>query len=255
MGEYKISVIVPVYNAEKYIEKCVHSIRNQSLDGIEIILVNDGSTDNSPAILNEYSRIYNNVKVIHQENAKQGAARNAGLDIATGEYIIFVDSDDYLTCDRLGKMYNFCSKNRLDMYASSVICFDSNGNKTKEAVALLCKEDFICSGEEYITKYGYRIARGVVFYLYRRAFLEENGFRFTPCVYAEDTLFTMQCVSKAKRLAHRRYAHYAYVHNNNSSTKSYNASSEGMNAEEPCNARLFGILKIHMYGHITIPNM
>ena len=222
MGEYKISVIVPVYNAEKYLDKCVQSILDQSLDGIEIILVNDGSTDNSPALLDEYSKIHNNIIVIHQENSKQGAARNAGMDAASGKYIAFVDADDYLLGDHFRKMYDFCSQNHLDLYASSAICFDNNGDIAEEAVAIRCEEDLICSGEEYISKFGYIVKPMVILYLYRKAYLDENDLRFMTQVYSEDNLFVLQCVSQAKRMAHHRYAHYAYVFNENSTTKAYN---------------------------------
>ena len=91
-----ISVIVPVYNAEKYIKKCVDSILSQTVSDIEIILVDDGSTDNSPIICDEYARNNEKVKVIHKTNGGAGSARNAGLDVACGEYILFVDGDDYI---------------------------------------------------------------------------------------------------------------------------------------------------------------
>ncbi len=92
----KISVIVPIYNVEPYLEKCIDSILNQTYQNLEIILVDDGSPDKCPAICDEYAKKDARIKVIHKENGGLSSARNAGLDVATGEYIAFVDSDDYL---------------------------------------------------------------------------------------------------------------------------------------------------------------
>lgn len=94
-----ISIIVPVYNADKYLRECLNSICSQKNIKSEIILIDDGSTDSSGAICDEYAQKYTNIKVIHQKNAGPGVARNAGLDLMTGEYLCFVDSDDYIADD------------------------------------------------------------------------------------------------------------------------------------------------------------
>lgn len=113
-----ISVIVPVYNAEKYLDKCVASIVNQTYKDLEIILVDDGSPDNCPAMCDEWAKKDNRIKVIHKENGGQATARNAGLAMATGEYIAFVDSDD--TCDP--KMLEILRKMMLKPDADIAIC-------------------------------------------------------------------------------------------------------------------------------------
>jgi len=92
----KVSVIVPIYNVEKYFERCMRSLLNQTLKEIEIILVDDESPDNCPAMCDEYAGTDNRVKVIHKKNEGLGFARNSGLEIATGEYVAFVDSDDFV---------------------------------------------------------------------------------------------------------------------------------------------------------------
>ena len=101
-----ISIIVPVYNVEKYLEKCIDSILNQSYQNLEIILIDDGSTDNSGSICDEYKKKDKRVQVIHQKNQGQSSARNAGLNIAKGSYIGFVDSDDYVEPDYLEQLLN-----------------------------------------------------------------------------------------------------------------------------------------------------
>ena len=94
-----ISIIVPVYNAEKYLDQCVQGLLVQTLREIEIILIDDGSTDNSGEMCDEYSRIDNRIKVVHQNNQGQSVARNNGIDISTGDYLMFADSDDWVMQD------------------------------------------------------------------------------------------------------------------------------------------------------------
>ena len=110
-----ISVIVPVYNVEKYLDKCIQSIVDQTYTNLEIILVDDGSPDNSGAICDEWAEKDNRIKVIHKANGGLSDARNAGLDIATGEYIAFVDSDDYIELDFYDKLYNVIKATNCDI--------------------------------------------------------------------------------------------------------------------------------------------
>lgn len=111
----KLSVIIPVYNVGELLYKCIESIENQSLDNIEIILINDGSTDDSGKICDEISSKNNNIKVIHKENEGVSVARNLGIRIAKGEYIGFVDSDDYINENMYLKMYLEAKKNECDI--------------------------------------------------------------------------------------------------------------------------------------------
>ena len=114
----KVSVIVPVYNVEKYIEKCLSSLVNQTLRDIEIIVVNDGSPDNSQKIIDKYAKKYSNIKSFTKKNGGLSDARNFGLKYASGEYIAFVDSDDYVKLDMYEKMYDKAKENNFDM----VVC-------------------------------------------------------------------------------------------------------------------------------------
>ena len=107
MGNVKISIIVPVFNVEKYLSECLNSLINQTLKDIEIICVDDGSTDSSPSILEEFRNKDERIKVIRQENSGVSVARNNGLAIAQGEYVGFVDSDDWVDADFFEKLYSF----------------------------------------------------------------------------------------------------------------------------------------------------
>lgn len=123
----KVSVIVPVYNVEKFIDKCLNSLVNQTLKEIEIIVVNDGSPDNSQKIIDEYVKKYpDKIKSFIKENGGQGSARNMGMEKAVGEYISFVDSDDWLDLNTLEKMYNLAKKDKSDIVICDMVDHYSN---------------------------------------------------------------------------------------------------------------------------------
>lgn len=128
---YKISIIVPVYNSEKQLKKCLDSLMYQTLSELEVIIVNDGSTDKSIKIINEYHKKFNSkIKVLSQPNKGQASARNLGIENASGEYIAFVDSDDFIELDAYETVYNYAKANQFD-----IVCFDFfeiiNGKKQK----------------------------------------------------------------------------------------------------------------------------
>lgn len=124
----KVSIIVPVYNVEKYLRKCLDSLVKQTLKDIEIIVVNDGSTDNSLDVVKDYGEKYSDiVKVYSKKNGGLSDARNYGLKYANGKYVAFVDSDDYVKKDMFLKMYNYASKNDLDIVIGDTIIKSDNG--------------------------------------------------------------------------------------------------------------------------------
>lgn len=111
----KISVIVPIYNVEKYIEKCINSIINQTYKDLEIILVDDGSTDSSGKICDEYAKKDKRIKVIHKKNGGVSSSRNIALTIANGDYITWIDSDDWIEKDTYSKLADIILKNKADI--------------------------------------------------------------------------------------------------------------------------------------------
>ncbi|MEN2775831.1 glycosyltransferase [Acetivibrio clariflavus] len=124
MSDPKISVIVPVYNAEKYLRKCVDSIINQSYRNLEIVLVNDGSTDNSGLICDDYKNMDERIKVFHKANGGVAAATNVGLDNMTGDYVVFVDSDDYIEKNMLEDMLLILQKENADIVQCGIYWVD-----------------------------------------------------------------------------------------------------------------------------------
>lgn len=123
-----ISVIIPVYNVEKYLSACIDSLMSQGNLSIEIILVNDGSTDKSSTIANEHARKDNRIKVIHKENGGASAARNAGLNVALGEYIVFLDSDDWIKEDSLPPLFEEAVKHHADVVMGNMWLCNHDGN-------------------------------------------------------------------------------------------------------------------------------
>ena len=119
-----ISVIVPIYKVEKYLSKCVDSVVNQTYKNLEIILVDDGSPDNCPKICDEYAKQDSRIKVIHKENGGLSDARNAGMKIATGEYVAFIDSDDYISDDFIETLYTTMKAENSDIVECDIVKFE-----------------------------------------------------------------------------------------------------------------------------------
>lgn len=134
-----ISVIVPIYNVEKYVGACVDSILTQSYRNLEIILVDDGSTDNSGKICDDYAHRYSNIKVIHQPNGGLSAARNAGIDVMTGEYVSFVDSDDLIHEEYITTLYNLLVNSRAEISSISLHSFVDDEEVPKKVSLLPIK--------------------------------------------------------------------------------------------------------------------
>lgn len=202
----KISVIIPVYNVENYLEKCLDSVINQTLEEIEIICVNDGSTDNSLEILREYSLKDDRIKIINTANHGLGAARNNGLKVATGEYVFFLDSDDWIKECALELLYNKAKTNNLEMLfyqLTNYIDYD-NTLSTTDLYDHKCFNDKNLEKLDYFTINNFEnhlFEVPVIAYskLYKRAFIEENKFRFPEGINFEDNEFFYDAIFNCNR--------------------------------------------------------
>lgn len=141
-----VSVVLPIYNVEKYLNRCVKSVINQSYKNLEIILVDDGSPDNCPTLCDEWAKKDNRIKVVHKKNAGLGYARNTGIENATGEYICFFDSDDYIALDTIEKAYSLAIQEKSDMVVFGFCNVKPNGATGKAVVPHTEKTTF--SGKE-----------------------------------------------------------------------------------------------------------
>lgn len=140
MDKISASIIVPIYNVEKYLAECLDSLERQTLDDIEIIMVNDGSTDNSGDIAKTYAAQNENFCLINRENGGLSAARNSGLDVARGEYVYFLDSDDFLADDAIEKLYKKAKAENLDQLRFVAYTFE-DGTKNYLWTGILQKVD------------------------------------------------------------------------------------------------------------------
>ena len=238
MPQPRVSIIVPVYNAEKYIERCVNSLRNQSLEDIEIILVDDSSTDLSYEICKRMAEEDFRIKVIHKENEGAGRARNKALEIAGGEYIGFMDSDDFAETDMFKTLYEKAEEYNSDLVMSGVIFVD--GNMFSQEGGCVRKtyfnEDTHFETYEELKKlrmgivgatpkdaddsrYGMSIWKN----LFKREIIEKNNisFRSEREILSEDALFMIDYISHIKKATGINEAFYNYCRNELSISKAY----------------------------------
>ncbi|MGN0353865.1 MAG: CDP-glycerol glycerophosphotransferase family protein [Muricoprocola sp.] len=192
----KISVIVAAYNAQEYLEECLESILQQGISDYEIIVVNDGSTDRTAEILDRYAERYDQITVLHKENGGPSSARNRGLDIAKGEYIAFLDSDDWMANNALKQMYDVAKERDADLVIGKYDIFNKyRSYNVHNLDELVVQED--------IDKYDCQIlwTFSLCNKLFRRNVIEENHIRFAPISYSEDGVFVMSFVYHCKKIS------------------------------------------------------
>ena len=225
----KVSIILPIYNVEKYLDRCMDSLLNQTLKDIEIIMVDDGSPDNCPQMCDEYAKKDNRVKVVHKKNAGLGFARNSGLDVAKGEYIAFVDSDDYVGLNMYKTLYDRAEADKCD----AVFCGFRTELKQNKWVysdevdadklwrgkdVQLFMLDMIASGAGVKAERLYQMS--VWHSIYKRSIIEDNHLRFVSEreVASEDIPFQVDYLSKANTVAYIKEMYYSYCLNGTSLT-------------------------------------
>ncbi|HWJ77145.1 MAG TPA: glycosyltransferase [Niallia sp.] len=203
----KISVIVPVYKVEKYLEQCIKSILNQSYQNLEIILINDGSPDQCGEICDEFSRMDERIKVIHKENGGLSDARNAGLDIASGDYIGFVDSDDWINKNMYDILINTAIKEGSDIVECKFMnVYDREDTFNKEDTGIIKTFSNVESLKNHFnSKYFYRCVWSKI---YKKDLFKD--LRFPQNRLAEDLFLTHELFFKAKKVSHINYTGYYY---------------------------------------------
>ena len=186
----KISVIVPVYNTEKYLNRCIDSILAQTFTDFELLLIDDGSTDSSGKICDDYAAKDSRVKVLHKENGGVSRARNLGIDNAQGEYLSFIDSDDYIRPEMYEKLAKI-----IDIYGVDLVCsnLEQNGkvlaNKTPQN-RVIDKQEIHYKILPYFTENDTLGAGGYTTMLIKRSVLEKGSVRFyEDFAFQEDTMF------------------------------------------------------------------
>lgn len=264
----KVSVIIPVYKVEMYLDRCLTSIIGQTLKGLEIILVDDGSPDNCPAMCDRWSQKDSRIRVIHKANAGLGFARNSGLDIATGEYVTFCDSDDRVDPKMYETLYNATDDGKYDVVYSGFNVEQKNGRWSKEndynevktfsaSKSELVAMSFIAQTD--ITE-GHRYVMSCNVALYRRSLLEQYHIRQMSerVVGSEDLIFQLQVALHAAQVKFLPDCYYYYYMNDGSLTHTFKESKfkatfrirEEMNHIMPQNAYNISRIDAEFYSRI-----
>ena len=238
----KLSIIVPIYNVESYLRKCVDSLLAQDYENYEdyeIILVDDGSPDKCPAICDDYAAQYDYIRVIHRENGGLSAARNSGIEVAKGKYVMFVDSDDYVEPNVLGRLMAYIERDNLDVlrYRLQYVRIKNErvselGNEREYEVYNPYKSDPF-KGNDYseepidgVSFLNSRMSTACYAwqFILKRVLLESCF--FTHGIYFEDTDWTPRMLVKAKRVASTNIVVYNYLQREGSITNAVNRSKQ-----------------------------
>ena len=252
---YKLSIIIPIYNVEQYLRKCVDSLLAQDIPSseYEIILVDDGGQDKCPQICDDYAAAHKNIQVVHRENGGLSAARNSGIEVAQGEYLMFVDSDDYIKPNVLGGLMAKVEQDDLDVLryrlqyvrieeASPQPSSEGKGVASQYIVFNPYKSDPF-KGNDYseiptdgVTLLNERmntqcyawqfILRRDLIYTHNTHYTSENNTVFTECIYFEDTDWTPRMLVRAKRVASTETVVYNYLMREGSITNAVNRSKQ-----------------------------
>ena len=219
-----ISVIVPIFRVEQYLEQCIQSIRNQTYKNLEIILVDDGSDDRCPQICDKYAYIDKRVKVIHKENGGLDSARKAGISVAMGKYVGYVDGDDWIEPIMYEKLIEYIHMYDVDIVESGVI--DSWSNVERKRTPYLSEgcykdRDFIEKVESKLLYVGAFFAHGISPYLCSKLFLKEKIIRYQMIqdltnIMFDDVMLSLPCIAESKKVYISHDCYYHYVVRNNS---------------------------------------
>ena len=214
----KLSIIVPVYNVEKYLPKCLESLIKQTLNDIEIICVNDGSMDNSLAILKEFASKDSRIRIIDNQHQGVAKTRNTGIEQSTGEYIGFVDSDDYIDIDFFEKLYKSATKSNSDIAIASILKHKNffniyNAKYTKEETAITIQDKIkLCEDKKHFFFYAWNK-------IYHSGFIKENNIKFSEGQIYEDVMFAIKALYYSNKIISVYGTKYHYIEHENSLTK------------------------------------
>lgn len=205
MKQPKVSVIIPVYNVEKYLRQCLDSVVGQTLQDIEIICVNDSSTDKSLSILKEFQERDKRIRIIEQENAGAGAARNRGMSVAKGKYLSFLDSDDFFEKDMLEKAYNMAEEDQVDFVVYKSDQYHTEEDKFIQTTWVVRENEippYHPFNHRQMTSNVFKVFVGWAWdKLYRRDFVETHKLQFQEQRTSNDMLFVFSALVLAKKIA------------------------------------------------------
>lgn len=210
----KISVIIPIYNVEKHIRKCIHSLLNQTFNDFEVLLINDGSPDKSKDICEEFANIDSRIKIFNKKNGGVSSARNLGLSKAAGDYITFIDPDDWITNDCFEKAYKIIAINNLDLLQYSYKTINEHDlsiiNVYNYHSPAKCSQEFIKDDNYLVSVWGNFIKSSII---------KDFNIKFNEEMHlAEDQIFMMEVISHCSIIAQTNEIYYYYLLHNTSAT-------------------------------------
>lgn len=268
MNQAKISVIIPIYNVEKYLYKSIESVINQTYKNLEIILIDDGSIDNSSQICDEWKKKDNRIKVIHKENGGVSSARNLGLEKATGSYIAFLDPDDYIEATMYEKLYNSILKNNSNLAMCGFKFVYENNHNEKIVNEINLPKIVENNIYPYLLNIGYiekenqLHTQNIMGCVWRALFSKEllNNLYFEKLAVCEDLAFIIDVFDRKPKVSIVNEPLYSYLQRNNSYVHSYNEQKikQRINAyktiipkiENKVNTDNINAYKFHIYASI-----
>lgn len=233
--EELVSVVVPVYNVDKFLDRCVGSIVSQTYSNLEIILVDDGSTDLSPEMCDEWSRKDFRVTAVHKQNAGAGFARNTGIDAAKGRYILFVDSDDYIAPETIERCVTELKKTRADFVMFGRFNVTADGKVDEKPIV---SDKYFFQGEQVLTDilpglFTYERGSGIstCCKMYNLDLIKQTGVRYKSEreVLSEDAFFNLELFRYIKAVSIIPYSLYYYFKNEKSLSRSYRKDLQKLN--------------------------
>lgn len=211
-----ISIIVPVYNGEKFLRKCIDSIQNQILTNWQLLLIDDGSTDGSPQICDEYAARDGRIQVIHKSNGGVSAARNDGLELAQGKYIGFVDADDWILPDMYGKLVNQAEKNHADIVMCDAKTVYADGREELDTITQLSR-NVILDRNNFKAELLLELAGSACRCLYRRDLIQKARLKYPAGIhFSEDRIFNLYAMGYCAKLYYLKEAYYMRFMNDES---------------------------------------
>lgn len=218
-----VSVIVPVYNVEQYLPKCIESILSQTFTDFEVILVDDGSTDRSGLICDEYANKDGRISVLHKKNAGVSSARNMALDIAKGEYITFVDSDDYLADSYLNDLIGCIHDKEVDLAVGGYVEVKEDEKITSVCPKITIEQNYFA---KFFSEYGFKMLTPPWGKIFKKAIIADNTLYFNENIqFGEDTIFCLNYILYCKKFSCISSSNYYYVIRNGSLTYRVNPYS------------------------------
>ena len=208
-----ISIIVPIYNAERYLNRCIKSLINQTKENIEFILVNDGSTDSSEEIIKSYKD--KRIKYFKNKNQGIGKTRNFGMQKATGKYIMFLDSDDYLSTNACDELFSKAEKDNLDLVINNFYRVEEETEKKVEVIIPEFKNTTLKDNKRLLLDVNLAPWNK----LYKRELLKKNKIQFVEDLKYEDAPFVVEAMDKAKKIGYiKKFLNYYVIHKNSETT-------------------------------------